>query len=148
MVLQKSAVAILGATITSIAVMSMVWAALVTSRTIPNSGNVTAVGVLVYWDSGCTNQTTSINWGTVDPNSTQSYTIYIKNNGTAPEKLAMTTNSWNPVGAQNSISLAWNRNNYVLNPSATVSAILTLTVSSTVSVTDFDFNIVITGTEQ
>jgi len=148
MVLQKNVAALLGATITGIVVMSMVWAVLVTSRTIPNNGSVTAVGVLVYWDSGCTNQTTSINWGTVDPNSTKSYTIYIKNNGTAPERLGMTTTGWTPSGAQSSISLAWNRGNYLLNPSATVSAILTLSVSSSVSVVDFNFNIVITGTEE
>ncbi len=145
---QKGFVLVLIAAVMGIMATSVAVSVLVTSRTIPNTGNITAIGVLVYWDSGCTNQTTSINWGTLDPNSTKSYTIYIRNNGTATEKLGMTINSWSPSSAQNYLTLSWNRENYVLSPSSTVSATLTLSVSSTVTITDFDFNIVITGTEQ
>jgi len=148
MIPQKGFALVLVAAVMSIMGTSVAVSVLVTSNTIPNSGNITAIGVLVYWDNGCTNHTTMINWDTMSPGSTKSYTIYLKNNGTSAERLSMTTNSWSPAGAQNSISLAWNRDSYLLNPSAVVSATLTLNVSSSVSVTDFDFNIVITGTEQ
>ena len=38
-----------------------------TSSTLSNVGTVKAVGIGVYWDTGLTNRTTTINWGTLDP---------------------------------------------------------------------------------
>ncbi len=149
MSLQRSIALIVAVVASAVVVTSLSLALLVSNRTVPNSGNISAVGVLVYWDSSCTNQTTSINWYTVDPGAAKSYTVYIKNNGTSPERLSMTTTTWDPSTAQNYLNLTWNRNNYLLNEGASVSATLTLTVSSSITnVEDFHFNIIITGTQQ
>lgn len=117
---------------------------------VPNSGNVKAVGVGVYWDNACTNNVTSIDWGFLEPGATVNKTVYIKNEGNTPMVLNMTTDNWNPASASENITLSWNREGYVLNTTApVVQAILTLSVSSNISgVTSFSFDIIITGTEQ
>ena len=117
---------------------------------VPNSGNVKAVGVGVYWDNACTNNVTSIDWGFLEPGATVNKTVYIKNEGNTPMVLNMTTDNWNPASASENITLSWNREGYVLNTTApVVQAILTLSVSPNISgVTSFSFDIIITGTEQ
>ena len=117
---------------------------------VPNSGNVKAVGVGVYWDNACTNNVTSIDWGFLEPGATVNKTVYIKNEGNTPMVLNITTDNWNPASASENITLSWNREGYVLNTTApVVQAILTLSVSSNISgVTSFSFDIIITGTEQ
>jgi len=117
---------------------------------VPNSGNVKTVGVGVYWDNACTNNVTSIDWGFLEPGATVNKTVYIKNEGNTPMVLNMTTDNWNPASASENITLSWNREGYVLNTTApVVQAILTLSVSPNISgVTNFSFDIIITGTEQ
>ncbi|MCD6431687.1 hypothetical protein J7L33_03160 [Candidatus Bathyarchaeota archaeon] len=117
---------------------------------VPSSGNVKAVGVGVYWDNACTNNVTSIDWGFLEPGATVNKTVYIKNEGNTPMVLNMTTDNWNPASASENITLSWNREGYVLNTTApVVQAILTLSVSPNISgVTNFSFDIIITGTEQ
>ncbi len=139
-------------TVLAIAVMGMVASALsvlVATRTISNTGNMRGIGVGVYWDSGCTNVTSSISWGALDPGAVKSVTIYVRNEGSVTVKLSMTTNNWNPASASSYITLSWNRENYLLSPGSVAQAVLTLSVSSAISgVTNFSFDIIITGTEQ
>jgi len=139
-------------TVLAIAVIGMVVSALgvlVATRTISNTGNMRAIGVGVYWDSGCTNATSSINWGALDSGSTKNVTIYIRNEGSVVVTLSMTTANWNPASASSYVSLSWNRENYVLSSGSVVSAVLTLSVSSGISgITSFSFDIIITGTER
>ena len=122
---------------------------LVAYQRISNAGNVKAVGVGVYWDSSCTSKVTSIDWGSLEPGAQVVKTVYIRNEGTVPVVLNMTTDNWNPASARDYITLTWNREDYVLNSGSAVSADLTLSVSSGVSgVTSFSFDIIISGTEQ
>ena len=122
--------------------------ALVATRTISNSGSVTAVGVGVYSDSGCTTVLSAISWGAVNPGDVKTYTVYVKNTGTVPVKLNMTVSNWNPSSASSYITLTWNQEKSVLTAGQVVSAVLTLSVSSSVSgVTSFSFDITITGTQ-
>lgn len=138
-------------TVLVIAVMGMVVSGLgvlVATRIISNTGNVKAVGVGVYWDSSCTNVVSSINWGDLQPGEATEVTIYIKNEGSIAMVLSMTIDNWNPASASSYMTLSWNRENYVLNAGSVVSAILTLSVSSSVSeITNFSFDIIISGTE-
>ena len=123
-------------------------AGLTAYRTIPNTGNVKTSGVNVYWNLACTNETTNINWGSLNPNTTKSYTIYVKNNGTVPVTLSMTTNTWSPANAASYITLSWDCNGIVLNQNSVTPAYLTLTVSPNISgITSFSFDITITGSE-
>lgn len=138
------AVAIVGAvtTITAFAVMS-------NNRSIQSSGTVKAVNVGVYWDSACTNVTSSINWGMLSPGGSTSFTIYVKNEGNVAMKLSLVAQNWNPTNAPSYMTLSWNREGQTVNSGSVLSATLTLSVSSSISgITSFSLNIIITGTEQ
>jgi hypothetical protein len=122
--------------------------ALVSSQTVPSGGTITAVNVGVYSNSQCTTNCTSIDWGMLSPGGSTTRTIYIKNTGTVPVTLSMATANWSPSNANNYLTVTWNRANNVLAAGSSVSATLTLTASSSAgSITNFSFDIVITGTE-
>ena len=121
---------------------------LMSSQTVQSAGTVTAVNVGVYSDSGCTQNCTSIDWGSLAPGNSSTRTIYVKNIGTIPMMLSMTTGSWVPSNASSYITLSWNRGGTVLAANQSISAVLTLSASSsTGNITSFSFNIIITGTE-
>jgi len=138
-------------TVVAIAVMGLMASALgalVATRTISNSGSVTAVGVGVYSDSACKTALTAISWGTVNPGDVKNYTVYVKNEGTVSVTLSMTVSNWNPSSASSYITLTWNKEKSALTAGQVVQAVLTLSVSSSVSgVTSFSFDITITGTQ-
>ena len=118
------------------------------NQAVPSSGTITALNVGVYSDSACTQELTSVDWGTVSPGETVTRTIYIKNTGNSPVTLTMTKTNWNPSTADGPIAIAWDIENWWLNPDEIFTATLTLSVSSSISgITDFSVEIVITGTE-
>ncbi len=122
---------------------------LLSSQTVPSNGTVlSTVNVGVYNDQNCTQNCTSIDWGTLAPGSSTIRTVYVKNTGTLPMTLNMTTSGWNPSSANGPITLSWNREGTVLNASQSINATLTLTISPSInsSITNFSFNITITGT--
>jgi len=150
MAMQKVHVGVILAVVMTVTVVSVLAATLLTAyQRVPNAGNVRAVGVGVYWDSDCTNNVTDINWEFLEPGETASKTVYIKNKGSIPVVLNMTTDNWDPTSASDNITLSWNREGYVLNTTVpVVQTVLTLSVSSDISgVTNFSFDIIITGTE-
>ena len=128
--------------------LSLVTAGLIATQTVTSNGTVSAVNVGVYSDITCTQNLTSIPWGTLYPGNSTTRTIYVKNTGTLPVTLTMTNGSWVPTTANTVLTLTWNRQSTVLNAGQSISATLTLTAaSSTGSLTDFSFNIIITGAE-
>ena len=138
---------VLAVAMTGIVVSALAASLLSSYQTVPNAGDVKAVGVGVYWDSDCTDNVTSIDWGFLEPGATADVTVYIENEGNVPVVLGMTTDNWDPTSASDYMTLSWNRESHVLNPGS-VQAILTLSVSSEIDgVTNFSFDITITGTE-
>ena len=134
--------------IAAIGVLVSALGARVSTRTISNTGSIMAVGIGVYSDSGCTAALSSVSWGTLDPGSTATATAYLKNEGNVPVTLSIQAGNWNPASAQNYFTLTWNRNGYVLAVGASVQAVLSLAVSSSISnVTNFSFDITITATQ-
>lgn len=136
-------VAIVGAaaTITALGLLS-------NNRSIQSYGTVKAVNVGVYWNSGCTNVTSTINWGMLSSGTSKNFTIYVKNEGNVAVKLSLTTQNWSPSNAANYLGLSWNREGQIVNSGSFVAATLTLSVSSSISgITSFSFDIIITGTE-
>ncbi len=128
--------------------LSLVTAGLITTQNISSNGTVTTVNVGVYSDSQCTQNCTSISWGTLYPSNSTSRTIYVKNTGTVPVTLSMTAGSWAPTYADDYLTLTWNPQNTVLNPGESTSATLTLSVDSNAgNLTNFSFNIIITGAQ-
>ena len=137
------AVAIAGIllTVTTAALLS-------TNQTVPLSGTITAVNLGVYSDSACTQTTTALNVGTLNPGGSATQIVYIKNTGNVAETLTMSVNNWNPTSASSSLTLTWNRQSAVLNAGQSIQATLTLTVaSSTGSLTTFSCDVTVTGTQ-
>jgi hypothetical protein len=123
-------------------------AALSASQNVQLDGTITAVNVEVYSDAACTQPCSIIHVGTLNPGSTFTKSVYVKNTGTVPVSLSMTTNSWSPTSASNYLTLSWNRQNYILNDGSSREAILTLTVTSdTGDLEAFSFSATITGTQ-
>jgi len=118
------------------------------NRTINNQGNVNSIGVGVYWENTCINEVSTINWGYLEPGSSQNITIYIRNEGNIPMTLNMTTDNWNPSSASTYITLSWNSEGSQVSADSVLETILTLSVSSGISEIDsFSFDITITGIE-
>jgi hypothetical protein len=148
MSVSRTNIGIIVAVVAVALVGSTAFALLSFSKTLSNTGNVKAVGVGVYKDSGCSQVLSSINWGAVTPGSSSNYTAFIRNEGNVQVSLSKTTGNWNPTTAGGNITLSWNRDGYILSANATVQATLTLLVSSNVTgISSFSFDITMTGTE-
>jgi archaellum component FlaG (FlaF/FlaG flagellin family) len=118
------------------------------SQSVPYNGTISAVNLAIYSDSSLTQNCTSLSTGAVNPGGTATQTIYIKNTGTIPETLTMTVNNWNPANASSSLTLSWDRQNYVLNPGQSIQGTLTLTaVSNTGNLSTFSCSATFTGTQ-
>jgi hypothetical protein len=116
------------------------------TQLVSSSGTITTVNVGVYSDSACTQNLTSINWGTVSPGGSVTKTIYVKNTGSVQITLSMTETNWSPTSANGPITITWNKEGTTLTAGATATATLTLSVSSGISgITTFSVNIVIAG---
>ena len=143
--------------ILAIAVFSLVLSALgalVTTRTLSNSGSITVsapsptIQLGVYSNSGCTNALSSVTWGTLNPGSTSTATAYLRNEGNVPITLSAQASNWNPASASSYFTFSWDKAGYVLAVNQTVQATLSLTVSSSISgITSFSFDITITATQ-
>ena len=121
---------------------------LMSYQTMPSKGTITTVNIGCYLDRDCTQNATSIDWGFLIPGDNATKILYIKNTGTVPVTLTMTTNSWQPTNASALIALSWNLENASLNATQSTEAVLTLAVSPDAgNLGDFSFNIIITGTE-
>lgn len=117
------------------------------SMIISSTGAVRTIGVGVYWDAGMTNRTTTIDWGTLDPGTQKTVTVYIQNEGNAAITLTQSTSNWNPSSASVYMTLTWDYNGQAINASASLKVTLTLTISSSIiGVDNFNFDIIITGT--
>lgn len=119
---------------------------LTTSRTLSSSGSVRGINVEVFWDLQCTQVVTSVDWETPEPGDVLNKIIFVKNTGNAQMTLSLTDSGWDPVEASNYISLNWDREGVVIDADQVVEAVLTLSVSESITgIIDFSFNIVIEG---
>jgi hypothetical protein len=135
--------------ITGLALTLTTFAAVTVSKSLSSTGTVSVSPNLgLYSDSGCTTTQTTIDWGSATPGSTVTRTVYIKNTGTgASVSLSMAASSWSPTSANGPITLSWNKEGAILAPGQSTAALLTLTVSSSISeITSFSVQINIVGT--
>lgn len=117
-----------------------------TSRTVPSSGLVKGIGVGIYWNSACTNKTTSINWGLLEPGSNKTVTVYIRNEGNAAAALSLTTQNWNPTNTSTYITLNWNYAGQTLSVGQILQVKLTLVISPNITgIANFSFDTIISA---
>lgn len=106
------------------------------------------LGIGIYSDPECTNILSLLNWGTLTAGESASNTIYIKNTGNTPLQINIATANWTPTDGSTHITLTSNVNDFILNPGSAQTAILTLTVSSSIQGDiDFGFDIVVGGNQ-
>jgi len=130
----------------ALALTGQVMSTIQANRTISNAGAVKAIGVGVYWNSNGTNMVTSINWGTLEPDSSTNRTCYIQNEGNSASTLSMNTSNWDPSNASDYISLNWDYGGQPVNPGELIPVIFTLSISDSVEgITSFSFDITIVG---
>jgi hypothetical protein len=116
------------------------------SFSINNLAQVKSVGVEVYVDSELTVRLTEINWGSVEPNESKTFTAYIRNAGNTPLTLSLNTESWVPANASSMIQVSWDYLGGTVEAWQAVMVTFELRVDPAVTGVDtFSFTMVITG---
>jgi hypothetical protein len=133
--------------IISASILGAALSAIQTNKTISNAGSIRGIGVGIYWNSACTNQTSSINWGVIDPGANKTIRVYVRNEGNTATTLSMNAQNWNPPAAASYLTLKWNYAGQTVSVNQVLSVRLTLVVSRDISgITSFGFDITITAT--
>ena len=133
--------------ITVVAAMALILGVVaLNSIVLQNVGNVKTINVEVYWDSNCTNEVSLINWGIIEPGTTENVTVYILNTGNSNIMLSMNTTNWSPSSAPDYITLSWDYEDQSVGPSQVLQTTLTLSMSPSIQgITSFAFDLVIVG---
>jgi hypothetical protein len=119
------------------------------NRTVQSRGTIKTVNVDVYWNSGCTNKTVTIDFGMLSPGTTGNVSLYVRNEGNLPVRLGLTAQNWSPANASSYMTLGWNREAQTLAAGNVIQATLLLNVSANISgISNFSFDTVIVGAEQ
>jgi hypothetical protein len=118
-----------------------------TNQNTPSNGDITSVNVSVYNDQSCTQKCSALNWSTIIAGNSVTKVVYIKNTGGQPLTLSMNATNWTPASAEGPLTIGWNQENTLLEANQSVSATISLNVSPIVDpgITNFSFNIIITG---
>ena len=143
---------IAGATLTLVAyvlalsLVGQVLSVVQPGRTVSNAGTVEAVGVGVYQDNECTTVLSSVDWGVLEPGSTENVTCYIRNEGNLISTLSMYASNWSPSNASDCMSLSWDYGGQSIDVDEVVQVTFTLSVDASIEgITSFSFDITIVG---
>ena len=133
--------------VVAVLMMTSVLALLQSNQTLTTTGTIRTVNVGVYTDAACTQTATSIDWGTINPGTSTLKTYYVKNQGSVPMTLNMTSNAWTPSNCPTYMSLTWDAENAPVAVGNHAQADINLTILPNITgIGAFSFNIVITGT--
>jgi hypothetical protein len=107
--------------------------------------NVVGLGARIYWDQGCTNRTISHDWGSFEPGSSKTLTVYVQNEGDSAACLSVATSNWAPSAASSYITLNWNYSGQILGAGQVIPLELILAISPNITgITHFSFDATIT----
>ena len=137
-------------TVISVALSLTTYATLSLNKSLLSGGSVKVTpGLGVYADSACTIPLTSISWGNVTPGTSVTQTMYVENTGKgASLSLSLSTSNWSPPNANGPIAISWNQEGTRLSPGQSISVAITATILQTiVDISNFNVQIVVTGTE-
>jgi hypothetical protein len=117
------------------------------STSLQSHGTIETIGVAAYTDSACTTLVSNVDWGKVTPGGYRTNTLYVRNEGNSDLTLSLEPRNWNPINAQNYMTLSWNYAGQTISPNQVFQVTLTLSVSESINgVESFYFDIVIMGT--
>jgi hypothetical protein len=131
----------LGLTVTTFAAINV-------NQNVGSNGAITtSPNIGVYSESSCTTNKTSITWGSVAAGDTTTTTVYVKNTGTGTLTLNnIAATNWSPSNANTYITVSWNQTGTQLTAGQSTTALITLTVSSSITgITNFSNSITISG---
>lgn len=125
------------------------------SETLHTSGMVSSINsnMEIYEDAACTIPLVSINWGNAAPGANITKHIWVKNVLGYLMTLSFTTSAWTPSHAIRYLHLAWTGDGQTLaSSSPPLDTVLTLTIDTNVVdssplISNFSFDITLTGTE-
>jgi len=111
---------------------------------IPTTGMVVAVGLKIFQDPELSTPLTEVDWGVMEPGSSETRTAYVQSVANVDVTLNMTTTMWEPPEAATSIRLTWDAEDALLHPGESVPVVFTLYISEDISGIDaFSFDIVL-----
>jgi hypothetical protein len=117
-------------------------------KTVNEFSNARDVGIEIYWNSKCTERVSSIEWGSLEPGTDKTVTLFIKNKGKTPVTLSHYSSNWNPSEIVNYLSLTWDYTGHSIEFKETVQVTFTLHISENVEPTEnFSFDITIICTQ-
>lgn len=100
----------------------------------------------VHWDATGTSEVTSINWGTLEPGGNATKTLWIKNEDDIPIQLTFSTTNWEPVEAEDYLTLSWTFGDTPLYPSMSRRVYVTLMVDESITeIYNFNFDIMLSS---
>jgi len=98
---------------------------------VPSASAVVAnANIGVYWDRGCTQNVSSIDWGTLEPGGTQQVVVYVLNEGNDTFNLDLAPQDWQPANASDWLSFSWSCRNTTIAAGHVVKVTQTLSVAS------------------
>lgn len=111
---------------------------------------VESLNVGVYWDSECTQNVTSIEWGELAPGSVYDVDLFVRNEDSdLPCFLLLWAEDWNPPEAGYYISIGWDYDDNPIDPGAVASVTFSLKVTRIIrGITDFSFDLIVLGMDQ
>jgi len=116
-------------------------------RKFSSNGTVKEVtGIEIYWDSKGTNRATSIEWGSLEPGTEKTVTIFVRNLEKNQIILNYFTSNWIPSEITDHLTLNWDYDGQTIEFREMVQVIFTLVVSENLESSGaFDFDITIVG---
>ena len=115
--------------------------------TVPNVSAVEASQNLgIYGDSKCISKVNSIKWGVMSPGQSKKTVVYVRNEGSSPILLSLSTGDYNPTNASTYISFSWDCADRKLDANQTVKITQNLQISPRIKgINNFSFSLIFTG---
>lgn len=144
--MQRSQVIAIYVLVGSVLLVTSILAVLTIQWRMRGTGSVKGVELGVYWDSECTDATSSLDFGLLAPGSSRNFSLYLRNKGDLDLNLSMTSENWDPANAANYITLTWNREGQQISPDGVIGCVVTLSVLEDVEgISSFGLDIIISG---
>ena len=120
-----------------------------TVKELPNDGVINqGTGIEIYWDSKGTNRVSSIDWGSLEPGTNKTVTLFIKNKGKNQVTLSYYTSNWGPSEIANYLNLTWDYTGQRIEFKDVLQVVFTLYVSeNSEAIENFSFDTIIIGNQ-